>query len=84
MCGELAFITCVALSSTFYYPSLSESFFEANPMADNNPYLAHWNNGKNGVVAQSSKEVSTSKEPLYGFLPRKVKAPEVQKVLVCV
>jgi pre-mRNA-splicing factor ATP-dependent RNA helicase DHX15/PRP43 len=49
-------------------------------MTTDNPYLAHLNNSKSKGAA-SNGDLS-SKEPLYGFLPRKVKAAQVEKVLV--
>jgi hypothetical protein len=45
-------------------------------MADSNPYLAHWNVGK-----KPEPSVAT-KDPLYGFVPRKVTADKVEKALV--
>ncbi|KAL0567041.1 DEAH-box ATP-dependent RNA helicase prp43, partial [Marasmius crinis-equi] len=46
-------------------------------MADNNPYLAH-RQKKSGAAAAST---SSSSEPLFGFLPRKVKGEQVRKAL---
>ncbi|KAL0563151.1 DEAH-box ATP-dependent RNA helicase prp43, partial [Marasmius crinis-equi] len=46
-------------------------------MADNNPYLAH-RQKKGGAAAAST---SSSSEPLFGFLPRKVKGEQVRKAL---
>ncbi|KAF9269099.1 P-loop containing nucleoside triphosphate hydrolase protein [Marasmius fiardii PR-910] len=43
-------------------------------MADN-PYLAHTKQNRD------SKKASSSSEPLYGFLPRKVKGEQVRKAL---
>ena len=45
-----------------------------------NPYLAHLYNGKKG--AGSPTPSPSIKEPLYGFLPRKVKGEQVRKALV--
>jgi hypothetical protein len=49
------------------------------PMTIDNPYLSHLNNSKKN---SSSNYDFTSKEPLFGFLPRKVKATQVEKALV--
>ncbi|KAJ3746064.1 P-loop containing nucleoside triphosphate hydrolase protein [Lentinula detonsa] len=48
-------------------------------MADN-PYLAHLPPSQRGA-AHSSSSSSSEKEPLFGFLPRKVKGEQVRKAL---
>ncbi|KAJ3782368.1 P-loop containing nucleoside triphosphate hydrolase protein [Lentinula aff. detonsa] len=48
-------------------------------MADN-PYLAHLPPSQRGAVHSSSSS-SSEKEPLFGFLPRKVKGEQVRKAL---
>ncbi|KAF9035251.1 hypothetical protein BJ165DRAFT_1511018 [Panaeolus papilionaceus] len=44
-----------------------------------NPYLAHLPPAQRGILPADA----TVKEPLYGFLPRKVKGDQVRKVMVC-
>ncbi|KIJ67411.1 hypothetical protein HYDPIDRAFT_127370 [Hydnomerulius pinastri MD-312] len=48
-----------------------------------NPYLAHLPFGQRGVAspAPNGAGKGAEKEPLYGFLPRKVKADQVRKAL---
>lgn len=52
-------------------------------MATDNPYLAHYNKSeksrKNGSKANGDY---SGADPLFGFIPRKVKAPAVEKALV--
>ncbi|KAJ3793370.1 P-loop containing nucleoside triphosphate hydrolase protein [Lentinula aff. detonsa] len=48
-------------------------------MADN-PYLAHLPPSQRGA-SHSSSSSSSEKEPLFGFLPRKVKGEQVRKAL---
>jgi pre-mRNA-splicing factor ATP-dependent RNA helicase DHX15/PRP43 len=50
-----------------------------------NPYLAHLPPSERGVSvskAGTSNSDPSSKEPLYGFMPRKVKGVQVRKALV--
>jgi len=44
-----------------------------------NPYLAHLPPSQRGVSTTSDP---TAKEPLYGFIPRKVTGNQVRKVMV--
>jgi hypothetical protein len=48
-----------------------------NSYAETNPYLAHLNTGKG-----SNAIALGSKEPLFGFVPRRVNEKQVQKVMV--
>ena len=45
-----------------------------------NPYLAHLPPSQRGASVSVDPNV---KEPLYGFLPRKVTGPQVLKAMVC-
>lgn len=45
-----------------------------------NPYLAHLPPSQRGAGVSIDP---SAKEPLYGFLPRKVTGPQVLKVMVC-
>ena len=45
-----------------------------------NPYLAHLPPSQRGVASQARPG---QKEPLYGWVPRMVKAADVRKALVC-
>jgi hypothetical protein len=49
-------------------------------MPSDNPYLAHHN--KPQKSAGTPNGYSSNNDPLYGFIPRKVKAPAVEKALV--
>ncbi|KAG6889618.1 hypothetical protein C0992_004574 [Termitomyces sp. T32_za158] len=44
-----------------------------------NPYLAHLHPSERGVGASGSNPVS--KEPLFGFMPRRVKGEQVRKAM---
>lgn len=46
-----------------------------------NPYLAHLPPSERGAGASGSNPVS--KEPLFGFMPRRVKGEQVRKAMVC-
>ena len=45
-----------------------------------NPYLAHLPPSQRGV--EPSRSIPSDKEPLYGFLPRKVKGAQARKAMV--
>lgn len=51
-----------------------------------NPYLAHLHPSQRGQAhspsPSSSNGAAASKEPLYGFLPRKVTGAQVRKAMV--
>jgi pre-mRNA-splicing factor ATP-dependent RNA helicase DHX15/PRP43 len=52
-------------------------------MSETNPYLAHLNTGKGSNTGRGSNAVALgSKEPLFGFVPRRVNETQVQKVMV--
>ncbi|KAF8882288.1 P-loop containing nucleoside triphosphate hydrolase protein [Infundibulicybe gibba] len=49
-----------------------------------NPYLAHWHSKRDGGTKPSNSESSssaTTKEPLFGFLPRRVTGAQVRKAM---
>ena len=49
-----------------------------------NPYLQHLEPKQRGAAPSSSKSVAGSdKEPLFGFMPRKVTAKQATKAMVC-
>lgn len=50
----------------------------ANPMTDNNPYLAHWSKAQRGADQAGGR----ASEPLFGFVPRNVDPEKVQKAMV--
>lgn len=50
-------------------------------MATDNPYLAHYNVPKS-KFAKTNGELG-AKDPLFGWIPRKVKTAQVEKALVC-
>ena len=48
-----------------------------------NPYLAHrYPSGKSKSAANAVSIAAGIKEPLFGFMPRKVTGPQVRKALV--
>ena len=57
----------------------SSCFSQEMPRRDN-PYLVHLPPSQRGTGVPVDP---TAKEPLYGFLPRKVTGPQVLKAMVC-
>jgi pre-mRNA-splicing factor ATP-dependent RNA helicase DHX15/PRP43 len=47
-----------------------------------NPYLAHLHPSQRGVASGSNSVGPAVKEPLYGFLARKVNGDQVRKAIV--
>lgn len=63
---------------SFLFSSLIHTMSESKPR--DNPYLAHLPPSQRGAGTGSN---ATTKEPLYGFLPRKVNGEQVRKAMVC-
>jgi hypothetical protein len=64
-------------------PPFSSLTQRALRMAESNPYLAHWNHsGAKKADAPVSVAAPGGRDPLYGFIPRKVSSEQVTKALV--
>ncbi|KAJ3733220.1 P-loop containing nucleoside triphosphate hydrolase protein [Lentinula guzmanii] len=70
-------LTCIPSSTFSYRPSPRRL---NSCMMVGNPYLAHLPPSQRGAVHSSSSS-SSEKEPLSGFLPRKVKGEQVRKAM---
>jgi pre-mRNA-splicing factor ATP-dependent RNA helicase DHX15/PRP43 len=54
-------------------------------MTKENPYLAHRHPTERAILSTSTlnSASASSREPLYGFVPRMVNADQVRQALVC-
>jgi pre-mRNA-splicing factor ATP-dependent RNA helicase DHX15/PRP43 len=50
--------------------------------ANDNPYLAHHYSARKDAGSGYKMGVAAAKEPLFGFMPRKVKGEQVRQAMV--